>query len=200
MTRANALCALFLVILTGAGWPASPPARQQSCSDSALDQRQRQRCDEEAFRQAAKSITTPLDGGWQLVKTRDPAGGAEAVSVMHVVDSSKSDFALAGLSLQCGHSGVEVVLIILDRLPRVARPTVVFTAGTKQSEFEASVVQGGEALLLPETASKLADGEWQSTNELSVDIETKSASIRGRIPIGGLSAALRHLSQNCPAQ
>lgn len=200
MTRANALCAfLFVLVSTGSGWPASPPLRLQNCSSTAAPD-QRQWCDEEAFRQTAKSSTTPLEGGWQLVTTKDPAGGADAVSVMHVVDSVKSDLALAGLSLQCGRGGIEVVLIILDRLPRATRPSVILTAGSKRSEFEASVVQGGEALLLPESASNLAAQEWQSVKELLVEIEATPRPIRGAIPIGGLSVALRHLSQNCPAR
>jgi hypothetical protein len=116
---------------------------------------------------------------------------------MHVADTVKSDINLAGLNLQCGQQGIEVVLILLEPLSRTARPTVALTAGTSRSEFEASVVQGGEALLLPQAASSLVAGAWQNATELSVEIETKPSPIRGAVPIGGLPAALRALSPNC---
>jgi hypothetical protein len=198
MTRAYLLSASLVLVWTS-GCFASPPPGLQNCSSAAAPD-QRQRCDEAAFRQAGKSITTLLEGGWQLVKTKDPAGGADAVSVMHTVDSSRSDVGLAGLSLQCGPAGIEVVMIILDRLPRAPRPAVMLTAGNKQTEFEATVIQGGEALLLPESASNQAAGEWQNIKELSVEIATKPTPIRGAIPLGGLSAALGRLLQNCPAR
>jgi hypothetical protein len=133
----------------------------QNCTPGARAE-QRQRCDEAVSEQLkASSLTTLLDGGWRLVKARDPGGGAETVSVMHVVDTAKSDLSLAGLSLRCGRGGFEVVLIVLEPLPRASRPTVILTAGSNRSEFEASVVQSGEAVLLPRAASGLAAREWQ---------------------------------------
>jgi hypothetical protein len=119
---------------------------------------------------------------------------------MHVADTRKSDVGFAGLSLQCGSGGIEVVLIVLGALPRMTKQGVVLTAGNHRSELEATVFQGGEALRLPPTASNLATGEWQSATELSVEIQTKPAPIRGAVPLGGLSTALRHLSQNCAAR
>ncbi|KJC62745.1 hypothetical protein UP10_00755 [Bradyrhizobium sp. LTSPM299] len=165
---------------------------------SGINPEQRRQCDEEAFRQVESgSQSTQLEGGWRLVKTTNPDGGADAISAMHVVDSVKSDARLAGLSLQCGRDGIEVVLILLEPVSRSTRPTVVLTTGEKPAEFEASVIQGGAALLLPAGASNLAAAEWQSAKELSVDIQSKPTEIRGAVPIGGLSAALRYLSQNC---
>jgi hypothetical protein len=198
MVRASVLPALFLLLLLAT--PArSDPVRPelQNCSAGARSD-QRQRCDDEAFKQVeTRSQTTQLDHGWRLVRTRDPRGGADAVSVMHVVDTGKSDASLAGLSLQCGQDGIEVVLIVLEPLSRTTRPAAVLTAGNKRARFEASVVQTGEALLLPRAASVLAAGEWQSATELSVEIETKPTPIRGTVPISGLSTAIQQLSQNC---
>jgi hypothetical protein len=188
----------FALLWLGSVWPASA-AGLQNCSLGA-NLNERQRCDEEEFRQVGKSSTVPIEGGWRLVKTSDPGGGVDAVSVMHVVDSSKSDIGLAGLSLQCRSSNIEVVLIILEPLPRTARPAVVLTAGQIRSELEASVVQGDKGLLLPQLASNLAAGEWQRASELSVEIEAKPTPIRGVVPIGGLATALRQLSQNCPGR
>jgi hypothetical protein len=168
---------------------------------SSVSPEQRQRCDDEAFRQIETgSQSTQLEGGWRLVKSRNPDGGADAISAMHVVDSAKSDARLAGLSLQCGRDGIEIVLIVLEPLLRSMRPNVVLITGEKRAEFEASVIQGGAALLLPADASRLAASDWQGATELSVEIATKPTAIRGAVPIGGLSTALRYLSQNCPAR
>ena len=142
-----------------------------------------------------------LNGGWQLVKTKNPSGGADAVSIMHVADTRKSDIGLAGLSLQCGRQGIEVLLITLERMSRSDRPKVTLTTGAgRVVEFEASVVQAGEARVLPRNASELASGDWHRATELSVDIERKPTSIRGTVPIVGLAAAYRILTESCPAR
>jgi hypothetical protein len=168
---------------------------------SGVSAEQRQQCDEEAFRQVETgSQSTQLEGGWRLVKSRNPDGGDDAVSAMHVVDSAKSDARLAGLSLQCGRDGIEIALIVLEPLSHSTRPNVVLITGEKRAEFEASVIQGGAALLLPTDVSKLAVSDWQGASELSVEIATKPTAIRGTVPIGGLSTAVRYLSQYCPAR
>jgi len=89
------------------------------------------------------------------------------------------------------------VLILLSSFPRSDHPKVILTAGADRGEFQASVAQSGEALLLPMAAASLAAGDWQKATELSIEIETKSNPIRGIVPIGGLSAALRSLSPHC---
>ncbi len=197
--RVTLLCAALLVV-AGSGRAEPPRPGMLNCA-SSVSPEQRQRCDEEAFRQVESgSQSTQLEGGWRLVKSRNPDGGADAISAMHVVDSAKSDARLAGLSLQCGRDGIEIVLIALEPLSRSTRPKVVLITGEKRAEFEASVIQGGAALLLPADASKLATRDWQGATELSVEIATKPTAIRGAVPIAGLPTALGHLSQNCPAR
>ncbi len=200
LVRATLLCAALLIVADGSG-RAEPPRQGMLNCASSVSPEQRQRCDEEAFRQVETgSQSTQLEGGWRLVKSRNPDGGADAISAMHVADSAKSDARLAGLSLQCGRDGIEIVLIVLEPLSRSTRPNVALITGGKRAEFEASVIQGGAALLLPADASKLAAGDWQGATELSVEIATKPTAIRGAVPIGGLSTALGYLSQNCPAR
>ena len=167
----------------------------------ALSAEQRQRCDEAVSSQSKFSgQTAPLEGGWRLVKTKNPGGTAETISVMHVADTAKSDIGLAGLSLRCGLGSFEVVLITLEHLPRASRPNVILTAGSVRNQFQASVAQSEDELVLPQAASGLATGKWQSATELSVEIETQPNPIRGIVPIGGLSAALRLLSPLCAAR
>ncbi|MGV7217919.1 hypothetical protein [Bradyrhizobium sp. UFLA05-112] len=200
MMRIILLCAGVLVLPYGSG--RAEPLRPGilNCA-SGVDAEQRRRCDEEALRQVeAGSQSTQLEGGWRLVKSRNPDGGADAISVMHVVDGAKSDARLAGLNLQCGKDGIEVVLIVLEPLSRSTQPNVTLIAGEKQAEFQATVIQGGVALLLPADASKLAASDWQNANELAVEIGTKPSAIRGAVPIAGLATALRYLLQNCHAR
>jgi len=142
----------------------------------------------------------PLDGGWRLVKTKNPRGGPDAVSVMHLVDSARSDFGMAGLSLQCGPKGIEVIIVLLEPLSRHAHPAVVITAGSRRFDFEASVTQTGQAVVLPQAASTLAADEWQKITELSLHIETTTSPIKGVVSIDGLSGAWRSLTPYCAAK
>lgn len=191
---------LALLFITAARSEENSPTLQGCVAGVGRD-RQRE-CDRQVFNQiGSTSSVTTLDGGWQLVRTKSPSGGPDAVSVMHVADWKKSDIGLAGLSLQCSQQGIEVILITLERMSRTDRPQVTLRPGTGQTvEFEASAVQAGDALLLPRYASELALGGWTSATELSVDINGKPTPIRGIIPIGGLGAAVRVLVGNCPAR
>ena len=195
--RSSVLYAILVLLLVSPGRTEPLRPGLQNCV-TGVGPGQRQRCDEEASEQAkALSQTTALGDGWRLVRTRDPGGSAETVSVMHVADTTKSDLALAGLSLRCGATGIEVVLIVLEPLPRGSHPLVTITAGPNRVEFEASATQRGEALLLPQAASNLASGEWQNAAELGIEIATKPNPIQGTMPIRGLSGALRALSPYC---
>jgi hypothetical protein len=177
------------------------PLRTDVQNCSAGDPRDRQRC-EEAFSRNVQSAnrTTGLTGGWRLVKTADPNGGPEAVSVMHVSDTAKSDIGLAGLTLRCGRGSPEALLILLEPLPHGTNPTVTIANGPDRAQFEASAIQGGEAILLPQAASSLAAGDWQKASELSIEIAVKPVPIQGIVPIAGLSSALQILNQNCASR
>jgi hypothetical protein len=185
-------CAALIIL------PAEPvnAQRLQNCRPGA-SAGQIESCDEEASRLAnARTQTTMLGDGWRLVKTRDTGSNSEIVSVMHVADIAKSDINLAGLSLRCAQDGLQAVLILLEPLPRSSHPSVVVKAETKTFEAQATVIQGGEALLLPGLESRLTSGAWQTAAELSIEIAAPGA-IRGVVPIRGLAAALRSLSPNC---
>jgi hypothetical protein len=107
---------------------------------------------------------------------------------------------LAGLNLQCGKDGIDVVLVVLEPLSRSMRPNVVLIAGETRAEFEASVIQSGVALRLPAEASKLAASDWQNADELAIEIGTTPTAIHGTVPIAGFATALRYLLQNCRAR
>ncbi|WP_456701909.1 hypothetical protein [Bradyrhizobium sp. USDA 4449] len=173
-------------------------AQLQNCvPGSSTDQRQR--CDDAVSQQLRSATrTTQLLQGWHLVVTTEPGGRGEGVSIMHTVDSAKSDPGLAGLSLRCGRSGViEVMLILLEPMAHSDHPKVSLSSGTSRKEFETTVAANGEALLLPTAASALPESDWQTVAELSVEIATSSNPIRGVVPISGIQGALRALSARC---
>jgi hypothetical protein len=158
-----------------------------------------QHCEEMFTRKVESgSRTSNLPGGWRLVKTLDPRGGPEAVSVLHAADTAKSDLSFAGLTFRCGQTGIETLLILLDAIDRGSPHDVIVKSGSTETRFEAKAVQAGVVLLLPPGATALASGSWQREPELSIEIAGPPA-IRGSVPIGGLSSALSVLSQSCPA-
>ena len=200
MQRLSVLCVFLLLLSVEIGRTDTVSQGMRNCM-SGVSPEQSRICDEQALKQTETgSQTTQLDGGWRLVKTRNPDGGASAVSVMHLANTTRSDFAMAGLSLQCGPKDIEVVVVLLEPMSRHTRPAVAITAGTRRWEFEASVTQAGQALMLPQAASILAAGEWQKASELSLQIETKPTPIKGVVSIDGLSTAWRSLSPYCAAK
>jgi hypothetical protein len=197
------MCRLFFLIipvLTLAfplGVSAEPMRLPQGCVPGAGPE-QRQRCDDAVAQQLnSSSQSTPLGGGWQLIKTRDPNGNADIVAAVRTADTAKSDLNLAGLSLRCAGNGTEVVLTLLERQPRTSHPMVALTVGSDRVLLEASVNQSGESLVLPQAASALAAGAWLSAPELAVEIATTPAPTRGTIPLKGLANAVQTLRSSC---
>ena len=130
-------------------------------------------------------------GNWRLLRTANPQGGRDAVSMSRTADMARSDLDLAGMMLKCGEHGTE-------NFPPRARPEVTISALGREWRFGASVVPPGAELLLPTEATYLAAGAWQSAHELSVSVKSQEQSFRGIIPIDGLAAAFATLSANCP--
>jgi len=144
------------------------------------------------------SRASALSGGWRLVRTPDPRGGPDVVSVLHTADTLKSDADFAGLTFRCSRSGIETLLVLLPSLDRGSRYAVRIKSGTTETQLEATPLQAGEVLLLPPNATVLAAGAWRAASEISVDIAAPSP-IHGSVPTGGLSGAMSVLSQSCPA-
>jgi hypothetical protein len=150
------------------------------------------------IRQAQLKPGSDSIGSWKLVRTPNPSGGADMVSVMHTADILRSDADLAGLTVRCGAAGAEVLLILSRPLSPSTRPMVVVGAGGTNVRLEAKVVPPFVTLLLPGEAEALARGPWLSAPEISVEIKYDQGSVRGVIPVGGLSPALQLLAANCP--
>ena len=87
--------------------------------------------------------SSALAGGWRLVRSHNPNGGADAISIMHSADTTRSDLDLAGIMIRCSESGAEVVIVTLPALPFRVRPHVAFGKPGNAIKFEATVAPPG---------------------------------------------------------
>jgi hypothetical protein len=205
-------CLCAALVLAGRGGEAAlaQTPQQPSVPESAFehcrtmpDDASRLRCYEDLTKpqQAAPPAaqSRSLDA-WRLVRTPNPAGGPDAVSIVQTADITRSDLDLAGLMLRCAQTGTEVLIALVQPLPPRATPKVSVSTGASAISFTATVVPPGALVLLPQDASALADGPWQNAAELTVDIEDTSEQVKGVIPLTGLGNALPNLLANCPAR
>jgi hypothetical protein len=142
--------------------------------------------------------SSELAGGWHLLRTHNPNGGADAISIMHPADTTRSDLDLAGLLIRCGESSAEVVVVILPALPFRTRPHVAFGKPGNESEFDATVVPPGTAILLPNNVTTLVSGPWQALGDLFIRIDDGQSTIRGVVKLAGLEEAFKQLQSSCP--
>ena len=141
-----------------------------------------------------------LTGGWRLVRTANPHGGADAISIMHTADPSRSDLNLAGLMIRCIGSATEVVIVLLRPFPLRARPHVLLGEPGHETRLEATIVAPGTAVLLPGDGKLLVSGPWQAKNDLSIRIVDDQTTITGVVGLTGLQPAFKTLETNCNSQ
>jgi hypothetical protein len=139
-------------------------------------------------------------GRWRLVRTPNPQGGKEAVSVMRSAEFSGSDPEFAGLVLRCGERDVEVLLAVIGQMSFRARPRVTIKTSNSRGEYEASIAPPGLLVLLPHEVTALALGPWRSASDLSVSIADDQHLIRGSVQLADLKAASDLLIASCPQQ
>src|SRR5262249_43562334 len=113
--------------------------------------------------------SSPMEG-WRLVRTPNPAGGTDAVSIMHTPDLRRSDPDFAGLMIRCGKMGNEVLIVVITPFSPRARPQVELGNASLGINLEGKVVPPGASVLLPSEANALANGPWQSDVEVSVRV------------------------------
>jgi hypothetical protein len=188
-------------LATGQASPLiAPNATSGNCKIMENDAA-RPRCYEQSSVTIAQSNTQDGPGAvdmWRLVRTPDPIGGREAVSITRTADVSKSDLEFAGLMLRCGERSVEVLIVLVRAFPPRVHPKVQISTGSATVEFTATVVPPEVLLLLPRDATVLAAGSWQGASELAVTVEDERGPIRGVVPLAGLGHALALLKSTCP--
>jgi hypothetical protein len=147
-----------------------------------------------------KPSSSKLIGGWHLVRTPNPQGGADAVSIMHTADISKSDLDLAGLMVRCRDGGTEAVIVLLRSFPVRAHPHVIFGKPGNAVQVEATVAPPGTIILVPGDAATLVNGPWQALHDLLIQVSDGKSKIRGVVPLAGLQATFKILVASCPMQ
>jgi hypothetical protein len=141
-----------------------------------------------------------LSGGWRLVRTPNPRGGPDAVSIMHTADPSKSDLDLAGLMIRCNGNSTEIVVVLLRPFPLRARPHVLLGEPGHETRLEATIAAPGTAVLLPGDGKLLVSGPWQAKGDLSIRVERDQTTIAGVVALTGLQSAFKSLATNCSLQ
>jgi hypothetical protein len=136
-------------------------------------------------------------GTWRLVRTPNPRGGPEAVSIMQTAETLRSDPDLAGLMLRCGPGEVEVAVVLVQPVSPRLRPEIAVRAGATDAHYQATVATPGALLLLPGNALALLTEARPTPSELSLTISYDQTKIQGVIPLAGLSAAYAQLRANC---
>jgi hypothetical protein len=140
----------------------------------------------------------PIPGGWRLMRTPNPSGGPDAVSMIHTADLIHSDPDLAGLMLRCAQSGAELLIVVITPFPPAAHPDVTISGGGNDWHFAGQVVPPGAELLLPPESITLVSTAWRSARELTVKVSSPDQSFGGVIPVDGMATALATLMASCP--
>ena len=149
---------------------------------------------------AEQRPSSELTGGWHLVRTSNPRGDADAISIMHTADTSRSDLDLAGLMIRCSSNGrAEVVVVLIQPFPLRARPHVALGKPGNEIQLEATVGPPGTAVVLPTDATTLVRESWQALNDLFIRVDN-GHTIRGVVVLSGLQAAFNKLVASCPAR
>jgi hypothetical protein len=147
-----------------------------------------------------RTLSSQLAGGWRLVRTHNPTGGADAISVMHTADTSRSDLDLIGLMIRCKETDTEVLIVLLRPFPFRTSPHVAFGKPRNETEFRATIAPPGTLILLPREATSLVSGPWQTLEDLFVRVDYDQSTIRGVVKLAGLEAASKKLQTTCAAQ
>jgi hypothetical protein len=152
---------------------------------------------------AASEAPTPgseLTGGWRFVRTPNPHGGPDAISIMHTADTSRSDLELAGLMIRCSSGGTEVVVVLLRAFSLRAKPHVLFGKPGHETQFEATIAPPGTAILVPGHAATLVNGLWQTQNDLFIRVIDGQTTVAGVVALAGLRSAFKALVTSCGPQ
>ena len=145
------------------------------------------------FDSQSTQSSRPIAGKWRLVRTPNPQGGQDVISIMATAELSSSDLEFAGLDLRCADHGFEILIFLIRPLAPRARPAVSINGKT----FQGSVVSPGTAILLPQATSTLAKIQWRSLPSLSIDVEHDGTKTHGLVSLAGFDIALQTLVGTC---
>jgi hypothetical protein len=131
------------------------------------------------------------------MRTHNPNGGADAISIMHPADTLRSDLDFVGLMIRCGETGPEVVIVLLPALPVRTKPHVTFGKPGNENQYEANVAPPGTIVVLPSDAANLVSGSRHALGDLFIRVDVGQSTIRGAVKLAGLEAAFKALQASC---
>jgi hypothetical protein len=182
---------------------AQAPAAQDepAACDRFVDNIARERC----YRSNAADLQSQqrtAAGQWRLVRTPNPQGGHDFVSVSRTPELSQSDIDFAGLMFRCGDIAPEMLIVLVRPLPVLSRPKVVVDAGSGSVKFTARVLSPGVLVLLPPEAAVLLTGPGPPRTAVKITVSDDSddkVSITGVVRLDGLALAIGDLEAHCVA-
>lgn len=131
-----------------------------------------------------------------MIRSQDPSG-ARIVSIARSADPSRSDLDLAGLMIRCMRPGAfEVAVALVTPLPIRTKRTVRLESRRASLTFEGESIAPGSLLLMPPEAAD-AINTWKEDDRLTVTIQTSPNAVEGVIPMTGLTAGIRRLTESC---
>lgn len=142
-------------------------------------------------------LTSEVAGGWHLVRTPNPNGGNDALSIMHTADTARSDLNLAGLMIRCRKGGTEAAVVLLSAFPLRTRLQVVLGRPQNEIKFDATVAPPGTVILLPGDGKTLVNGSWKALSELFIRVENDRTVTHGVVALTGLKVAFKTLVEGC---
>jgi hypothetical protein len=147
---------------------------------------------------AGEQSPAELAGAWRLVRTPNPRGGPDAVSILHTADTSRSDLELAGLMVRCNSGRTELAIVLLRAFPLRAHPRVIFGKPGHESQFEATIGAPGTAVVVPGDPKNILGEQWPTESDLFIRVVDGPTTISGVVALAGLQSALNKLMANCP--
>lgn len=136
-------------------------------------------------------------GGWRFVRTPNPGGGPDAVSIMRTADMSRSDIDFVGLMMRCREGRIEAVIVLVNPLPPHLQPKVAVGKPGQEIQLEATIGAPGTVILFPGDAARLVEGPWRGLSDLFIRVDDGHNTTRGVVALDGLQAAIKMLVANC---
>jgi hypothetical protein len=162
----------------------------------------RAQCNEmsKMFGNPTNAQRTTLPGEWRLVRTPNPRGGIDAISVSHTAEIQKSDPNFAGIMLRCDQGQMEALVIVLEPYPPSAIIELTITRHNLPSKYRAGVVPPGVMVRLPADAATTLLAAGHQDEELTVSLASESTTpTKGVVKLSGLDQAVGTLRGLCTA-
>lgn len=147
-------------------------------------------------RESTESIDATLtDGGWRRVQGTSAAAGRAAI--LHTMDFERSDPRLAGILVQCGARGIEVIVVVVEPFPPHSQPLVTLKTPEEAFQASGSIIPTGAGIRLPWDPTRLTALSRNKPNDLEVTITTEGTAMTGFVALTGLPKAFGWLKAEC---